>query len=145
MTDQTEPPTEPAVYEGVPTSARDNFLIDWGLDTWRKSAERLADALQRVVTLNVTLLGGSLVFLREEVAPAWARLAAMGAFLLSLALALAGSLPRTARLDPEDPDAVLAYKSRVADAREWWLRGATWALWAGLAVAVAGVAARAGR
>ena len=36
-------PRAPRVHTGVPASARDNFLLDWALETWKKSPDRAAD------------------------------------------------------------------------------------------------------
>ena len=129
---------EPIFVDGKPTSFRDNFLLDWGLESWKKSLERLADALQRLVTLNVGLLGGSVVFLKDDVCTGWGRALAFACLLFSLFASLHGSLPKTYEVDLGQPAEIERQKLNIGLFRERWLYRASVGLWAGLGFAALG-------
>jgi hypothetical protein len=126
---------------------RENFLTSWGYELQKKGIEKVEAALQRLTTLNVTLLGGSLVFLKDDLCPLWARALAFTLFLTSLGLSLWGSRivsPSTFLLEfnPDIPDSVETSVSAVTAFRSRWLQLGGVALFAGMLAAVTGVLIR---
>lgn len=130
---------EVPVLTGRIATAEEVFLLDWGRESWKKSVEQLSAGLQRMVTFNVALLGGSLAFLKDDVLPNPWKLVAMFLFFVSLSVALYGSTPWTEVVRIRDPRSVEAYKERLGAARLKLLKLASACLWLGLAVAAFGV------
>jgi hypothetical protein len=92
---ETSPPDEDFPLGGTPTEEQLLFA-EIGREQIKRSIPALNEALQRLVTLNAGLLGGSLVFLKPELAPAWSRWPAIICFFFSLFVAIWGGLPHPA-------------------------------------------------
>lgn len=118
------------------------FLLDWGREMQKGTIPRLDEALQRVITLDTALLGGSLYVVSADVMPSSLRAAAMLAFLVSLAAAFRGSLPLAGQMRLNDPNSVREFKEKVAVHRHRWLQRACWLMWGGLALAILGFLCR---
>lgn len=134
--EQVNPDTDP--IEGVPTSHRDNMLLDWGIETLKQSIPRLNDSLQRTATLATALLGGSLFFVKDDSCPPFFRMTSMFLILISLAGAFFGSLARSESVQLSDPNDIERFKTELAEHRQWWLRFASGFLWVGMFIAAIG-------
>jgi hypothetical protein len=139
-TQESEPLPGLPVWESEPADPFDVFLVEWAQDTAKRSIPFLNETLRTLVTLNVALLGGGLVLLREGVAPGWARAAALLAFLLSLAAAFRGVLPFEGSPHLQMPAEIRAHKAAALRHKRRWLWLSSWLIVAGFAAAVAGVA-----
>ena len=136
MSDAKPPPR---VHTGAPASARDNFLLDWALETWKRSPDRAADGLQRLVTLNTAVLSGTFLLWKDNPTTGLFRWLPLGLFLVSLAVALYGSIPRTSQLLLDDPREVETYKEQLGRFRVRCLTWASAALWVALLVYALGL------
>jgi hypothetical protein len=127
-----------AVVTGELATAREQFLLEWGRETWKKSGEQAASSLQRLVTLNTALLGGTLAFPQGIQMHPGFRWTAAAWFLVSLAFAIYHGIAQTEPVDIDDPYAIEAYKERLTAERVWANRIAAGCLFVGLAVGLAG-------
>jgi hypothetical protein len=132
----TEPPV--VVKKAVLADPEDDFALQWGRETLKDTIPRLDAALQRLITLDTALLGGSIFFVSSDILPHGFRLSAMFAFLASLAVAFYGSQLVGQNLALGDPDAIRSMKAQITTHRYGWLRWASWLLWTGLFFATLG-------
>jgi hypothetical protein len=131
------------VYTGEIATADEQFLLEWARESWKKSLEQLAGGLQRLVTLNTALLGGSLVFPKDDLMHPAFRWFAAGCFLASLIVSLYFSIPVSRDVNICDPPAIALHKAALAWNRRTALALASYALGGGLSLAVVGAVLKA--
>jgi hypothetical protein len=83
---------EPVV--GRPPTPEENELIDWALESSRKRLTTAQEGLRQLITLTTAVLGGSAALLGQLPAPVVFKLSGMVLLVISLAVALYGSLPK---------------------------------------------------
>jgi len=106
-----------------PASAFDEQMVTWAIDTFKKNLEVLNSGLQRLVTFNTTLLGGSIFLLHEKPIKGPFQILATLFFLISLAVAFWGSMPY------ESPEVSLFSPPRIAKKKEEAMRWKQNILW----------------
>jgi hypothetical protein len=118
------------------------FAVGYAEESARRSVPYANEVLKHLGTLNATLLGGSIVFLKEDVVQPGYRLAASAAFLLSLAMSLWGSLPAGDHVVMICPDDIMDHRERVLTVKLRCVRWACLSMFAGFVVVLAGLAVR---
>lgn len=109
-------PVKHAEVIGPPTE-EDLFLLEWGKESLKKNIGIVNDALQRMVTLNSALLGGSIAFYDDKVMPTAAKFWVELFFLIALISAFLGMLPKEERVDLKCPADVKAAKKHILDSK----------------------------
>lgn len=132
------------VIRGRPLSDDERLLIEWGRETQKATISTFQSALKEFMTLNATLLGGSVVFLSASVAPEWARFVAMLSFLVGLIAAVVGMVPFDSAVDLSDPTSIATHKTAALARKRFAFFVTGTAVVFGLVVAFLGVVARAG-
>jgi hypothetical protein len=128
--------------ESTPADPVDVFYVEWAQDTAKRNLHFLNETMARLVTLNATLLGGSLVFLKDDVvSPLW-KMWAIVFFLASLMAAIFGMIPwpGVGPVNLFEPAAIRAHKAQAQRFKENRLRYSLLYLIGGLFVAVLGYA-----
>ena len=131
-------------YEGEwqPLSREDRLAISYGEETTRRTVPYCNEILKHMATLNVTLLGGSVVFLKEDVVSHGCRLMAVTAFLSALALALWGSMPTGGLVNIRFINRIWEHRERVLTIKLRCLRWACLSMFSGFLIILVGLAAR---
>jgi hypothetical protein len=80
-------------YEVLPASAEDVRYIEWGWETHKQAIPNLVAALQRVLTIDAGLIGGSIALLKDDVVSGPWRVAVIILLLASLLSTIAGLYP----------------------------------------------------
>jgi hypothetical protein len=133
-------PARPPIIGRLPT-AEEDYYLEMGREHAKKSIATLNDFLQRMLALNTALVGGSLVLLKPEVAPAWSRWGAVALFVLSLGASLWGAMPFSAPTPLDSPPQIRDGFEQAASFKDWCVRFAVLTLLAGFLVAIVGVMA----
>src|SRR5262249_49452294 len=94
------------VVEGKLADPVDLFYIELGQETYKRNVPFLNEVLSKLITLNASLLGGGLYFLKEDVIPSWSRVLAVIFFLIATLVAFLGILPYSGTINPFDPKQV---------------------------------------
>lgn len=97
---------------GQEPSAEELELVAWAEDARKKGLETIRESLRHLVTLTTALLAGSAVLFAQPVVPVAFKAAGAVCLMLSLAVALYGSLPREVGIDPRCPDDVREARDR---------------------------------
>ena len=105
-----------------PLTPEDEFYLEWGRETQKASISTTLDTLQRLISLNGTMLGGSLLLWQTLSSPSWMKPACCILLLLSLLAAFWGALPSSQDVDPDDPAAIKKFKERLLSRRNTWVR-----------------------
>ncbi len=74
-------------------SEDDEFYISWGRETLKNNINFLNEVLRQLVSLNVALLGGSIIFLDNRFVDDTFKVIVILAFLFSLMFSFAGIMP----------------------------------------------------
>jgi hypothetical protein len=104
-----------AAESAEPASDYEVFLCEWAKETLKRNIPFLNDTLQRLVTLNATFLGLSLLLLKEQVIAMWSCVAAMLCLLISLVASFWGMLPFPAVFSFQDLGEIIAQRDRATD------------------------------
>lgn len=107
---------EDAEVIGPPTED-DLFFLEWGKETLKKNISTVNDILQRMVTLNCALLGGTIAFYDEKIMPTAAKFWVELFFLAALVPAFLGMLPKEERVDLKCPSDIKAAKKHILDSK----------------------------
>lgn len=126
--------------EATPASEVDVMLKTWALDSYKTQFPFMIDVLKQLVTLNVSLLGGSFFFLNESNMPKPFRVGLAVLFLLSLMSAFAGLIPYHGQVNVFVPASIRAHKEKLANYRMLWITAASLFLIGGFIVALIGLA-----
>lgn len=129
-----------------PPNEDEKLWFDVRREAVRQSVPRLNEAIGRLLTLATALAGGVLAFLKDDVCPAWYRVAAGGCFFVALAVAAWGAMPTpgSASFGPTvGPDLIRSNQAKAMEAKVWFVRASLTAIVCGLLVALVGTAVRA--
>lgn len=126
------------IPDGVSCTAEESFYLDWAQESYKQVGPFLNDCLQKLITLDVALIGGGLLLgPRDDILPVAARVPPLVLLVLSLACAVIGVRPfGRARLG-FDPAAEKVGRAAAVRRKSGWLSAASWLLVAALATAVA--------
>ena len=125
--------------EVTPLTPDDLHLMEWARETEKKTIPFLNETLARLVTLNVSLLGGALFFLKDNtIKPESLRNSAVILFLLSLAAAIWGLQPCPGELQLQRPESIRQHKDHVTKVKEGPLQSSLILLYLGLLTAMVG-------
>lgn len=122
---------EPTRNQGSKIDPGDLFYIEWARETVKQNIAIATDALQRLVTLNCALLGGSLVLYSTGILPAWIQRVVVIPFFLSLICSVYGMIPKPQKADPNDP-------ASIRDTKERTLKGKMYALYSACTLLLVG-------
>ena len=122
-----------------PVSYNDQQLFDWVVETSKASMKTASEALQRLVTVNIALLGGSIAFIKPDMMPAYFHVVSNLVFFFSLATAAYGSMPVSYHVLALLPADIAEKKEQALSHRLLFLRCATAFLLVGFALAFVGV------
>lgn len=121
----SEPATPPRLEQSDPTP-EDEFYLEWGLESLKRNLTFANDILQRLVTLNGVLLGGSIAFYDEHILSATLKPIVLLCFFLSLVLSFLGMMPYERRVDIRMPGCIKQFKQRALQSKRnylWWAGG----------------------
>ena len=97
--------------KSTPPSDDDLFYINWGKETVKKNIENAHSVLSQFLTLNVSLMGGSIVFLKpEHINNVWL-IASLSFFFLGLCISFAGVLPHETEVSMISPSEIKRHKT----------------------------------
>lgn len=134
------------VLRSFPLTDDERMWFDLRRDAAKQSVPRLNDALARLLTLTTALAGGVLAFLKDEVCPAWWRVASAACLFVALVAAAWGSVPTSGSIafgPAVGPNAIAAHQAGVMRRKGRFIRIALGATAAGLLVALVGTIVRA--
>jgi hypothetical protein len=139
-----DPPTGIVTDADVPLlgetpTAEEIEHVEWAEATIRNAPGILRDSLRQLITLDTALLAGSAAFLDKMPMPKSLKALAAICLLLSLFGALWGSLPREAQVCPNAPAAIKRVRAVNLAGRLWWLKWASFFLFIGLGLFMAGL------
>jgi hypothetical protein len=103
---------------GTPPSEEEMFYFSWGQEAYKDRLKLLGETLRQLLTLNATLLAGSLILLDSTKVPPDAVKVVSASFFLSLAASFIGIIPFRGRLDPSDPQEMKAFVEGMVS-RRW--------------------------
>lgn len=126
------------IIVGRMATRRESFYCDYGYELHKSSLGKAEAHLQRTVAIVTTLLGGSLIFLKDDTLPPSFRAATMLLLLASLAAGLHGQSRQQRAFNADVPESVESAVSSIEVFRSYYLSVASALLWAGLAAAVCG-------
>lgn len=121
---------------GQQPSAEELFYIEWARETKKRNIAVATDALQKLVTLNCALLGGSLVLYGKTILPSWIQPIVVVVFFLSLLSSVYGIIPQMREADSHDPADIREKKELTLKNKIWTLRIASFFLIVGFAVSI---------
>lgn len=119
---------ESTPVQGVKVDPDDLFYIEWARETKKKNIATATDALQRLVTLNCALLGGSLALYSSGILPKWIQPVVVLLFFLSLLCSVYGMIPQLKDADSNDPAYIRDTKDKTLAEKIWVLRAASFFL-----------------
>ena len=93
----------PKAVQGTQADDEQVFYVEWAREIFKANIPTVTDSLQRLVTLNCALLGGSLTLYDEKVLPFYLHPYVVMSFFLALVSSVIGMLPITKDVDPNDP------------------------------------------
>lgn len=100
----------------------EEFYLEWGRETQKAGTSAALDTLQRLMSLNGTMLGGSLLLWQSSSTSNWARPTCCFLFLTALISAFLGMLPSYSKVDLGNPAAIKLFKINLLRQRYWWVR-----------------------
>ncbi len=127
--------------ESEVASEEDVFYKEWGKESLKRSLPFVNDVLQRLLTLNTTLIAGSFLLRDDALAAVW-RIGAAFCFLTSLTLCLLGMLPYARAFSVYAPREVQKHTEAALRVKRRWLSAAAFALVLGFLVAIGGLVGR---
>ncbi len=113
------------IIEAQPPSEEDHFYLTWGRETLKNNLAFTNEVLRQLVTLNVSLLGGSIAFLDEKLIDPNFKKVVIILFFLSLVVSFIGMMPYQSTVDLRIPAKI---KENRAKAFKWkrrclWIAG----------------------
>lgn len=94
---------EQRVLPAMRATDEEKFYIEWGRETLKNNLTFANEILRQLVTLNATLLGGSIAFLSDNVIDATLKTVIICFFLLSLIVSFVGIMPYESSVDLRIP------------------------------------------
>jgi len=99
--------------ESLPPSDEDLFYLKWGEETIKKNIENAHAVLSQFLTLNVSLMGGSIVFLDpKHINQVWL-VASLSLFFIGLCIAFVGLLPHESSISSISPSEIKTHKKQA--------------------------------
>jgi hypothetical protein len=124
---------------GEEPTAEEIEQAEWAEEAIRTAPALIRDSLRQLITLDTALLAGSAALLTRASLPKLAAAIGIIALLISLSLALWGSMPREGRLRPCAPNQIRRFRERNLKARMCALQWACGFFFASLIVFAAGL------
>jgi len=125
-----------------PATEEETFYADMGNAMVRDALPFMNQVLRQLVTLCTALLGGTLVFFKEDLVRPGVKVAAAFIFLAGLSFAFLGMLPIRERIHRGFPQQVQETVEKAIAAKSWKLRVSAVAVFVGLAVLLLGIVIR---
>ena len=130
--------TDRTVLDGDVRTENDLFYSGLGDEQIKRRVPFLNEVLRQMVTLSTTLMGGTIIFLKELVSDEFKKSIAI-IFLFSLAAAFAGVLPHRSRIVRRCPDDIKVAYNEATSWKEWMLWISAGFLFVGLLIALIGI------
>lgn len=125
--------------ESLPPSNEDLFYLKWGEETIKKNIENAHALLSQFLTLNVSLMGGSIVFLNPNyISKDWL-IASLSLFFTGLCIAFIGLLPHESNVSAISPSAIKTHKEDALFKKRCFLWSCATAIGVGLVTLAIGV------
>jgi magnesium-transporting ATPase (P-type) len=122
-------------------SEDEEFYISWGRETLKNNITLVNEVLRQLVSLNIALLGGSIVFLNDNLID-WAfKVAIILMFFSSLIFSFVGIMPRGGRVDLRVAEEIRRHKSRILKWKLYFVGTAGLLLGTGFILALIGLLA----
>ena len=102
-------------------SEDDEFYISWGRETLKQNLVFANEVLRQLVTLNVALLGGSIIFLDNKFVDTNIKALAILFFFISLAISFIGIMPYTRSVDLRVADDIRKHKKSALIHKRYYL------------------------
>ena len=99
---------------GTAPSEDDEFYIAWGRETFKNNINYLNDVLRQFITLNATLLAGSVVLLNDKIVDSNFKFLILVMLLTSLITAIIGIMPSGLIVDIRVANDIYRHKKFVA-------------------------------
>ena len=125
--------------KGALPSAEQLFYLQWARETQKRNIDLANQVLRQLVTLYASLLGGSIVFLKQEYLkpPYWGIV--MVLLFLGLVLAFIGSMPYERHVDVRRPQDIKRHKQSALAWKRFFLWSAGLMGLSGFVVAILGI------
>lgn len=123
---------------GKPPSEEDTFYLEWGQETFKSSISRLNELQTNLVTLSISLLGGSLVFYTDTFSIPVFKILTIATLLAGAIVSILGSIPEEANLDLRIPSEIRNYKEVTFRIKKHWYYWSVSLIYAGLTLAFLG-------
>jgi hypothetical protein len=114
-------------------------LVTWAEEVIRKEPVIAGEGLRLLVTLNTALLAGSAAIIDKLGIPSGFKVAGVIFLIISLGVALLGSLPQKVKVDPRRPRQIKLARERSTAWKVWMLRLASIGLFAAMLTLVFGL------
>jgi len=127
----------PEIPTGRPPSEDTEFYLAWGRESLKANLKFANEVLRQLVTLNASLLGGSIVFIEEALIGNLFRWLAIAGFLLALVFSFLGMMPYEGSVSLRKPDEIRMHKSRALAQKRFclWTAGYLMAMAFGIVIA----------
>lgn len=120
-------------------SEDDEFYISWGRETLKNNINFLNEVLRQLVSLNVALLGGSIIFLNDTFMDSTFKGLVILVFLLSLMFSFAGIMPYGRSVDLRVAEDIRKHKRFVLTLKLYFTGTAGILLGTGFILALIGI------
>jgi len=127
------------MLSGRPPSDKELYYARWARETLKRNIDLANDVLKQLVTLNMALLGGSVLFLAEDMMPQPLRFLAIFSFLAALIISFLGVLPYESHLDIQNVTAVRYHKQQALRHKRKYLWGSAFCSALGFGFVIAGL------
>ncbi len=99
--------------QSVPPSHEDIFYVKWGEETVKKNIENAHAVLTQFLTLNVSLMGGSIVFLDPKYINKIWLITLLSLFFIGLCISFVGLLPHESTISCISPSEIKLHKKQA--------------------------------
>jgi hypothetical protein len=107
--------------KGTAPSEDDEFYISWGRETLKHNLVFANEVLRQLVTLNVALLGGSIIFLDNIFVDSNIKVFALLSFFFSLIISFIGIMPYARSVDLRVADDIREHKESALKHKLYYL------------------------
>ena len=122
-----------------PVTEEEKFYMEWGKETLKTNIERANNVLQQFLTLNTALLGGSVVFLSQEILGKMFHGISIACLFIGLVLAFLGIIPYESKVQLNIPADIKNHKEKALKDKRCFLWATAIATGSGLLIAAIGV------
>lgn len=96
--------------QSKPPSEEELFYLRWGKETIKKNIENAHGVLTQFLTLNTTLMGGGIAFMKpESISATWLGVS-LFLFFWGLVFSFLGVLPHETKVNPISPTQIKKHK-----------------------------------